>query len=206
VKRIVEHLSPRETRVVALGKPSTAEHSGWYFQRYVPYLPHAQEIVLFNRSWYNRAGVERVMGFCTRDELEAFLQAVPRFEELLVQSGIRLFKYYLDISKGEQKKRLAERAQDPLKQWKISPIDSVAVKHWKAYSNARDAMLMRTNAQEAPWRIVRADNKRQARLNLIRDLLSQISYTGRKDKLVRPDSKVVFPFTPECIRNGELAC
>ena len=205
IKRIVEHLSPRETRVVALGKPSDRERVGWYFQRYVPHLPVAEELVLFNRSWYNRTGVEHVMGFCTKEQHEEFMQSVPKFEEMLVGSGIRLLKYYLDISKGEQARRLDERRRDPLKQWKSSPVDAVAVKHWNAYSAARDAMLMRTHTATAPWRIVRADSKRLARLNLMRDMLSRLHYAGRKDKLVRPDTDIVFEFSPDCLEAGRPA-
>jgi polyphosphate kinase 2 len=205
IKRIVEYLSPRETRVVALGKPSDRETSGWYFQRYVAQLPVAEEFVLFNRSWYNRAGVEHVMGFCTKEEHEIFMHAAPKFEEMLVNSGIKLLKYYLDIDKDEQASRLAERQRDPLKQWKSSPIDAVAVKHWKAYSAARDAMLLRTHTAIAPWRIVRTNNKRLARLNLIRDILSRLHYAGKKNKLVQPDPQIAFEFTPDCIQSQRLA-
>ena len=204
IKRIVEHLSPRETRVVALGKPSDRDRGAWYFQRYVAYLPAAEEFVLFNRSWYNRAGVERVMGFCTDAEYEEFMQSVPQFEAMLVNSGIKLLKYYLDVSKPEQAKRLEDRKRDPLKQWKSSPIDAVAVKHWAAYTDARDAMLLRTHTATAPWRIVRADNKRLARLNLIRDILSRVQYDGKKDKLVQPDEAIAFRFTADCIAGGRL--
>ena len=205
IKRIVEHLSPRETRVVALGMPSDRDRSGWYFQRYVAQLPVAKEFTLFNRSWYNRAGVEHVMGFCSKEEHEEFLQAVPKFEEMLVNSGIKLLKYYLDISKDEQIRRLAERKRDPLTQWKSSPIDAAAVKRWKAYSEARDEMLTRTDTAIAPWRIVKADNKRLARLNLIRDTLSRLHYEGKKTKLVQPDQHIVFEFTPDCITGKRLA-
>ena len=192
-------------RVVALGKPSDRELRGWYFQRYVPLLPVAEEFVLFNRSWYNRAGVEHVMGFCSKEEHEEFMQSVPKFEEMLVNSGIKVFKYYLDIDKDEQVSRLAERQRDPLKQWKTSPIDAVAVKHWKAYSAARDAMLLRTHTPIAPWHIVRTNNKRLARLNLIRDILSRLHYAGKKNKLVQPDANIAFEFTPDCIQSQRLA-
>ncbi len=205
IKRIVKHLSPRETRVVALGKPSDRARSGWYFQRYVAYLPLAEELVLFNRSWYNRAGVELVMGFRTPQQHEEFMNSVPKFEEMLVNSGIKLLKYYLDISKGEQAARLADRRREPLKQWKTSPIDAVAVKHYKDYSKARDAMLLRTHTTVAPWRILRTDDKRLARLNLLRGILSQLHYAGKKDKLVQPDTDIVFEFTPQCIENERLA-
>jgi len=205
IKRIVENLSPRETRVVALGKPSDRKRGGWYFQRYVAQLPVAEELVLFNRSWYNRAGVEHVMGFCTKDEHEEFMQSVPKFEEMLVNSGIKLLKYYLDIGKGEQTRRLADRKRDPLKQWKSSPIDAAALKHWNAYSDARDAMLLRTHTAFAPWHIVRVDDKRLARLNLMRDILSRLPYPGKKNKLVQPDANIAFEFTPECIAAKRLA-
>ena len=205
IKRIVEYLSPRETRVVALGKPSDREASGWYFQRYVAQLPVAEEFVLFNRSWYNRAGVEHVMGFCSKQEHEVFMHAAPHFEEMLVNSGIKLLKYYLDIDKDEQVSRLAQRQRDPLKQWKSSPVDAVAVKHWKAYSAARDEMLLRTHTPVAPWRIVRTNNKRLARLNLMRDILSRLHYAGKKKKLVQPDPQIAFEFSPDCIQSQRLA-
>ena len=205
IKRIVEYLSPRETRVVALGKPSDRDQRGWYFQRYVSHLPVSEELVLFNRSWYNRAGVEHVMGFCSKEEHEEFMLSVPKFEEMLVNSGIRLLKYYLDIDKPEQIRRLAERERNPLKQWKTSPIDAVAVKHWKAYSEARDEMLLRTHTSIAPWHIVKANDKRLARLNLIRDILSRLHYAGKKNKLVQPDPDIAFEFTPDCIAEKRLA-
>jgi polyphosphate kinase len=205
IKRIVEHLSPRETRVVALGKPSDREAGSWYFQRYVRYLPVPQELVLFNRSWYNRAGVERVMGFCSDAEYREFLRSVPDFEQMLVCSGIKLFKYYLDISKAEQKKRLQARAVDPLEQWKLSPVDDMALKKWKQYSAARDAMLVKTHTPIAPWTIVRADDKRRARLNLIRDLLGRLHYRGKNNALLTPDPDIVFAFGKPCLKNGRIA-
>jgi polyphosphate kinase 2 len=205
IKRLVEYLSPRDTRVVALGPPSDRECGAWYFQRHVAQLPVAGEIVFFNRSWYNRAGVERVMGFCSKAECEAFLQAAPRFEALLVQSGVQMLKYYLDIDRETQIERLAERADDPLKQWKRSAIDAVAVQHWKAYSAARDAMLLRTDNEIAPWTLVRANHKPLARINLMRNLLSRVDYAGKKKSLLHADPDIVFEFTPECIASGALA-
>ncbi|MDF3832073.1 polyphosphate kinase 2 [Cupriavidus basilensis] len=205
IKRIVQHLSPREVRVVALGKPSDRDQSAWYFQRYVAQLPVCQELVLFNRSWYNRAGVERVMGFCTEAEHEDFMNSVVDFEMLLAGSGIRLIKYYLDISKDEQRRRLKDRATDPLKQWKISPIDEQAIHYWKQYSAARNEMLTRTSTPGTPWRVVRTDNKREARLNIIRDLLGQLQYKGKDEALTRADREVVFPFHTACIESGGLA-
>jgi polyphosphate kinase 2 len=187
IKRIMQHLSPRETRVVALGKPSDQDRSSWYFQRYVPHLPAVQQIVLFNRSWYNRAGVERVMGFCTEAEHEEFMGSVSDFEHMLVRSGIQLLKYYLDISKDEQKRRLKDRKADPLKRWKISPIDDQALKYWKQYSAARNEMLARSHNPMAPWTIVRADDKRQTRLNVIRDVLGRLHYKDKGKRLIRPD-------------------
>ena len=205
IKRIVQHLSPRETRVVALGKPSDRDRTSWYFQRYVPHLPAAQELVLFNRSWYNRAGVERVMGFCTKAEHEEFMGSVSNFESMLVGSGVKLLKYYLDISKGEQKKRLKDRKSNPLKQWKVSPIDDQAIKYWKAYSRARNEMLARTHNPTAPWTLVRASDKRLARLNVIKDVLSRLHYTGKDKRLIRPDPQVVFTYDVSNLENGQLA-
>ncbi len=205
IKRITQHLSPRETRVVALGKPSDRDRGSWYFQRYVPHLPAAQEFVLFNRSWYNRAGVERVMGFCTEDEYEEFMQSVLNFEHMLVHSGIRLLKYYLDISNEEQRKRLKDRRSDPLKQWKTSPIDNQATRLWDAYSLARNEMLARTHNPVAPWTIVRADNKRQARLNLIKDLLTRLHYHDKDEAALLVDPQIVFQYEEVYIKNGMIA-
>ncbi|MBL8782978.1 MAG: polyphosphate kinase 2 [Alphaproteobacteria bacterium] len=205
IKRIIEHMSPRETRVVALGKPSDRDRTSWYFQRYAPYLPAGGEFVLFNRSWYNRAGVERVMGFCDDTEYKCFLQEAPQFESMLVRSDIKLVKYYLDISKAEQKERLAARRADPLKQWKISPIDAAAIKKWDAYSEARDAMLTRTTHDDAPWHVAHADVKKVARLNIIRHLLGSLDYKGKDEKLLKVNPAIVFPFSEKALAQGLLA-
>jgi polyphosphate kinase 2 len=204
IKRIIEHLSPRETRVVALAKPSDKDNASWYFQRYASHLPAAQELVLFNRSWYNRAGVERVMGFCTDGEYESFLQDVVPFEHMLIGAGIQILKYYLDISKKEQKERLRDRRRDPLKQWKTSPIDEVAQKHWDAYTEARDLMLARTSTPLSPWVVVRADDKHLAHLNVIRDLLARLACPKTDKHLAVPDLNVVFPYDEAHVRAGLL--
>ena len=205
IKHIVEHLSPRDTRVVALPAPTDHERTAWYFQRYAAHLPAAAEFVLFNRSWYNRAGVERVMGFCTEAETEACLDDAPIFERMLVNSGIRLFKYYLDIDRDEQARRLTERRHDPLAQWKTSPIDRVALKHWADYTRARDEMLRRTHSAHAPWQVVRANDKHTARLNLMRHLLSQLRYRGKDHSRLNIDPAVVFAFDPARLHDGSMA-
>ena len=205
IKRITEHLSPRETRVVALGKPSDRDRSTWYFQRYVQYFPGAQELVLFNRSWYNRAGVERVMGFCTDAEYDDFINSVLEFEHMLIRSGIKLLKYYLDISKSEQEKRLEDRKKDPLAQWKISALDQYALKKWDEYSLARDKMLVHTHNLITPWIIVHASDKPSARVNLIKDMLSRLEYEGKEERLILPDPQIVATFEASFIEEGLLA-
>jgi len=176
IKRITQRLNPRVVRVVALPAPSERERTQWYFQRYVPHLPAAGEIVLFDRSWYNRAGVERVMGFCSEDEVEEFFRSVPEFERMLVRSGIVLVKYWFSITDAEQQFRFHMRIHDPLKQWKLSPMDVESRRRWEDYTRAKEAMLEHTHIAEAPWWVVRADDKRRARLNCIAHLLSQIDY------------------------------
>jgi polyphosphate kinase 2 len=176
IKRITESLNPRVCRVVALGTPTERERTQWYFQRYVQHLPAAGEIVLFDRSWYNRAGVEHVMGFCTEDEYREFLRACPLFEDMLVRAGIYLVKYWFSVNDEEQESRFAERMQKPIKRWKLSPMDLEARKHWVEYSRAKDEMLEYTDTKRAPWHIVDADNKKRARLNCIAHLLRQIPY------------------------------
>jgi polyphosphate kinase len=205
IKHIVEHLSPRETRVVALGPPSDREQHSWYFQRYVRYLPAAGEMVLFNRSWYNRAGVEPVMGFCTKAETREFLETVPAFEQMLIRAGIKLFKYYLDIDKREQKRRLRERRRDPLKQWKLSPVDAKAAKLWHRYSKARDVMFARTHTPLSPWTVVRANDKHRARLNVIRDLLTRIDYRGRDKHLAGADPAIGFAYSEKALASGMIS-
>lgn len=176
IKRITESLNPRVCRVVALGTPTERERTQWYFQRYVEHLPCAGEIVLFDRSWYNRAGVERVMGFCSDDEYREFLRACPLFEEMLVRSGMYLVKYWFSVNDEEQERRFVERMHVPIKRWKLSPMDLEARKHWVEYSHAKDVMLEYTDKRKTPWYIVDADNKKRARLNCIAHLLGQVPY------------------------------
>ena len=187
IKRITQRLNPRVARVVALPAPNDREKTQWYFQRYVPHLPAGGEMVLFDRSWYNRAGVERVMGFCTDDELEEFFRTVPEFEKMLVRSGIVLIKYWFSISDEEQNLRFLGRIHDPLKQWKLSPMDLESRRRWEDYTKAKEDMLQRTHIPEAPWWVVPADDKKKARLNCITHLLSQLPY----QEVERPE--VVLP-------------
>ena len=176
IKRIMEPLNPRFARIVALGTPTEREKTQWYFQRYIEHLPAAGEIVLFDRSWYNRAGVERVMGFCTDEEYWEFLHSAPEFERMLVRDGIQLRKYWFSISDAEQERRFQERAQDPLKRWKLSPMDIESRARWVDYSRAKDEMFLRTHTPEAPWYTVEGDDKRRARLTCISHLLGSIDY------------------------------
>jgi polyphosphate kinase 2 len=177
IKRITQRLNPRVCRVAALPAPNAREQTQWYFQRFVSHLPGAGEIVLFDRSWYNRAGVEKVMGFCSDDEYEEFFRSVPEFEKMLVRSGIQLIKYWFSISDEEQHLRFLGRIHDPLKQWKLSPMDLESRKRWEAYTKAKEVMLERTHIAEAPWWVVQAVDKKKARLNCIHHLLAQIPYT-----------------------------
>ncbi|MDP4302974.1 polyphosphate kinase 2 [Leptothrix discophora] len=176
IKRITQRLNPRVCRTVALPAPNSRERTQWYFQRYAPHLPAAGEIVLFDRSWYNRAGVERVMGFCGEDDVEEFFRSVPEFERMLVRSGIRLIKYWFSITDEEQHVRFLGRIHDPLKQWKLSPMDLESRRRWEDYTKAKEAMLERTHIAEAPWWVVQAVDKKRARLNCIHHLLSQFDY------------------------------
>ena len=205
IKRIIEHLSPRATRVVALPKPSDRERTQWYFQRYATHLPAAGEFVIFNRSWYNRAGVEKVMGFSTAAEQAEFLRDAPDFERMLVESGITLVKLWLDITKREQKQRLDERRTDPLKALKVSPLDAVAQEKWKDYSAARNEMLTRTHTLIAPWHVVKANHKKDARAAIIRHVLHRIAPADIGGDVDPPSAKILFPFDADAIGDGRLA-
>ena len=204
IKRITEHLNPRGARVVALEKPSDIERTQWYFQRYTQYLPSAGEIVLFDRSWYNRAGVEPVMGFCTTEEHHEFLREVPEFEKMLVKSGIILFKFYFSVSKKEQAKRFKKREIDPLKQYKLSPVDKESQNLWDKYTIAKFSMLMASNTDNAPWTVIRSDDKKRARLNCIKHILSNLEYEKKIDNkdFFKIDKKILISGTQE-IENME---
>lgn len=186
IKRITEPLNPRTCKVVALGIPTEKEKTQWYFQRYVAHLPAAGEMVLFDRSWYNRAGVEKVMGFCSNDEYNEFLRSCPDFERMLVRSDIIILKYWFSVSDEEQEKRFKSRLEDPLKQWKFSPMDLVSRSKWLEYSKAKDDMFAHTDTKQVPWYVVNADNKKSARLNCISHILSQIPY----EKMDFPSTKL----------------
>ena len=182
IKRITEHLNPRGARVVALDKPSDIEKTQWYFQRYVQHLPAAGEIVLFDRSWYNRAGVEPVMGFCTQEEHKEFLHEVPEFEKMLVNSDINIFKFYFSVSKDEQKRRFEKRRTDPLKQYKLSPVDEKSQGLWDKYTIAKYSMLLASHTEHAPWTVIRSDDKKKARINTIKHILNHFDYPDKIEK------------------------
>ena len=186
IKRFSQHLNPRGARVVALHKPSPEEQTQWYFQRYLQHLPCGGEIVMFDRSWYNRAGVEKVMGFCSQEEYQEFLRQCPELERMLVRAGIRLFKYWFSVSRDEQRKRFEARQRDPLKQWKLSAIDEASMDRWDDYTEAREAMFAHTDTTEAPWTIINSDDKKLARINCMRHFLSSLDYPGKDTDVVRP--------------------
>ncbi|HDZ4961297.1 TPA: polyphosphate kinase 2 [Campylobacter jejuni] len=199
IKRLIEHLNPRGCRVVALEKPSDVEKTQWYFQRYIAHLPSAGEIVIFDRSWYNRAGVEPVMGFCTPQQHKDFLREVPLFENMISNSDIIFFKFYFSVSKDEQKKRFEKRRSDPLKQYKLSPVDQKSQELWDKYTLAKYSMLLASNTPTCPWTIISSDDKKKARLNLLRFILSKVEYPNKKTgdfskidaKLVRSGEKEI---------------
>lgn len=193
IKRVTQRLNPRICRVAALPAPNDRERTQWYFQRYVSHLPAAGEMVLFDRSWYNRAGVEKVMGFCSDAEYEEFFRSVPEFERMLVRSGILLIKYWFSITDNEQNRRFLARIHDPLKQWKLSPMDLESRRRWEAYTQAKEVMLERTHIPEAPWWVVEADDKKRARLNCIAHLLSQIPYQTVPRSQVQLPARVYNP-------------
>ena len=205
IKRFTENLNPRGARIVALAKPSDKERGQWYFQRYVEQMPTTGEITFFDRSWYNRAGVEHVMGFCTPHEYLEFMRQAPEFERMLVRSGIRLFKFWFSVSREEQLRRFLGRTHDPLKQWKLSPMDVESLGRWDEYTKAKESMIFYTDTADAPWTVVRSDDKKRARLNAIMYLLKHIPYTGRDEALLANlDPLIVGPAT-EIYELGEIS-
>ena len=192
IKRFMEHLNPRGARIVALDKPNETQRGQWYFQRYIEQFPTSGEMTFFDRSWYNRAGVERVFGFCTPAEYLEFMRQAPELERMLVNSGIRLFKYYFSVSQLEQKRRFALRQSDPLRQWKLSAIDQESLDKWNDYTDAKEAMFFYTDTADAPWTIIKSDDKKRARINAIRHFLNQLPYEGKElSVVVRPDPLIV---------------
>ncbi len=192
IKRFMEHLNPRGARVVALDKPTDRERTQWFYQRYVQHLPAGGEIVMFDRSWYNRAGVERVMGFCSPQEYLEFMRQTPEFERMLTRSGIRLYKYWFSVTRDEQLRRFKSREKEPLKQWKLSPIDRQSLDKWDDYTEAKEAMFFYTDTADAPWTIIKSDDKKRARLNCMLHFLSSLPYPGKNTKLVgKPDPLIV---------------
>ncbi|EPX78704.1 polyphosphate kinase 2 [Salipiger mucosus] len=191
IKRFTEHLNPRHARVVALNKPSDVERGQWYFQRYIEHLPTAGEIVLYDRSWYNRAGVERVMGFCEPNDYLEFMRQTPELERMLVRSGIKLFKFWFSVTREEQKRRFKSRETDPLKQWKLSPIDKASLDKWDDYTEAKEAMFFYTDTADAPWTVVKSDDKKRARLECMRHALSSLDYPGKDRRIARPSDPLI---------------
>ena len=191
IKRFMEHLNPRGARVVALEKPSEIERGQWYFQRYIQHLPTRGEIVLFDRSWYNRGGVERVMGFCSRNEYDEFMRQAPEFERHLVRSGVHLFKFWFSVSRDEQRRRFKERKLHPLKQWKLSPIDMASLDKWDEYTRAKEAMFLSCDTSDAPWTVIKSDCKKRARLNAMRYVLHRMPYTRKNLDAIGPVDPLV---------------
>lgn len=191
IKRIIEHINPRGCNVVALDKPSERELSQWYFQRYIKHLPGAGEMVLFDRSWYNRSGVERVMGYCNKDQVMEFLRTVQSYEGMIQRSGVHLIKFWFSVSKSEQAKRFHKRETDPLKQWKLSPVDRESQNLWDKYTRAKEDMFYYTSTPESPWVVVKSDDKKQARLNAIIYLLSQFDYDNKNEAILNVDRRVI---------------
>lgn len=204
IKRFMEHLNPRGANVIALEKPSSRERNQWYFQRYIQQLPSKGEIIFFDRSWYNRAGVERVMGFCNDHEYLDFLRQAPELERMLVNSGIILFKYWFSVSRTEQFRRFKSRQNDPLKQWKLSPVDMASLSLWPKYSKAKDAMIFHTDTKDAPWTIIRSDDKKRGRINCMRHFLSKLDYPGKDLDVVNIPDPLIAGSAKDIYEKGEV--
>jgi polyphosphate kinase 2 len=203
IKRYMEHMNPRTARVVALSKPTERERTQWYYQRYIEHLPAAGEIVMFDRSWYNRAGVERVMGFCSPSEYLEFMRQTPQFEQMLTRSGIRLFKYWFSVSQEEQLRRFKSREHDPLKQWKLSPIDKASLDKWDDYTEAKEAMFFYTDTADAPWTVVKSNDKKRARLNCMRHFLASLPYPDKSRDAARGPDPLIVGHSAHVIRRDD---
>lgn len=203
IKRFTEHLNPRGARVIALEKPTETERGQWYFQRYVRHLPTEGEIVFFDRSWYNRAGVERVMGFCKANEYLEFMRQVPDLERMLTRSGIKLFKYWFSVTQDEQKRRFQARQHDPLKQWKLSPIDRASLARWEDYTEAKEAMFFYTDTADAPWTIIKSSDKKRARINCMQHFLSSLDYPDKDTHTVRAPDPLIVGISQHVIGNND---
>ncbi len=203
IKRFTEHLNPRNARVVALNKPTDEERGQWYFQRYIQHLPTSGEIVLYDRSWYNRAGVERVMGFCEPNDYLEFMRQTPDLERMLVRSGIRLYKYWFSVTQDEQKNRFQSRETDPLKQWKLSPIDKASLDKWDDYTEAKEAMFFYTDTADAPWTVIKSNDKKRARLNCMRHFLSTVDYPGKDHRIAKPADPLIVGGANHVIHRSE---
>ena len=204
IKRFMEHLNPRGARVVALEKPSIEEQGQWYFQRYINHLPTKGEIVLFDRSWYNRAGVERVMDFCTPSDYLEFMRQVPELERMLTRSGIKLYKYWFSVTREEQRRRFGAREKDPLKQWKLSPIDKASLSKWDAYTEAKEAMFFYTDTADAPWTIVKSSDKKRARINCLMHFLKSLDYPNKDHHVIHDPDPLIVGHSPHVIGNSGM--
>lgn len=203
IKRMMEHMNPRGAHVVALEKPSEREQGQWYFQRYIKHLPSKGEIVMFDRSWYNRAGVERVMKFCTTDDYHEFMQQAPELERMLVHSDIKLFKLWFSISRNEQLRRFQKRRNDPLKQWKLSPIDLASLDKWQEYTEAKQAMFFYTDTADAPWTVIKSDCKKRARINTMRFILNSLDYPDKNPQVAIPPDSLIVGSADHIYESGE---
>lgn len=203
IKRFTEHLNPRGARVVALNKPTDDERQQWYFQRYIAHLPTAGEMVLYDRSWYNRAGVERVMGFCEANEYLEFMRQAPDLERMLVRSGIQLYKYWFSVTQSEQQVRFKSRETDPLKQWKLSPIDKASLEKWDEYTEAKEAMFFYTDTADAPWTVIKSNDKKRARLNCMRHFLNSLNYPGKDLRIAHPPDPLIVGQAGHVIRSAD---
>lgn len=203
IKRFMEHLNPRGARVVALEKPTDREQSQWYFQRYVEHLPAAGEIVMFDRSWYNRAGVERVMGYCTDEQYQEFMRSTPEFERMLAQSGIKIFKFWFSVGEAEQRRRFLERRTDPVKRWKLSPTDLASLDKWDAYTEAKEEMFLATDTEVAPWTVVKSNDKKRARLEAMKWVLNSCDYDGKDPSVIGENDSLIIGSPDTVYDQGE---